>query len=562
MKASFHDRRRQEGASRRGWGKTARGIVSALLLAQLLALCGASSARAATAATYYWDTTAGTTLIGGAGTWDEGTTSNWVSATSGTLTPGTWAYDTVNPTVNDSTSTATNNTASFQTGGTYTVTLGGTIAPTQINVAKSSGGTATNLTLTGGTLNLGSGTNATIFSVDATSSLTVNSNVSIGGYGGVQNNRVSITMAAANLTINGNISQSTTTAATLRVSGNGATTGLTLGGTNTFTGGIDINNVAVTVTNGAALGSGGIGFGYNAATTNTLNANLSTAATFGQTLYMMGVGSNGTITAQITSGGTAAATFTGAMSFSNQLGASSLYAGHGNVSFVLGGTNTGNNTFQGAIINDNSGAGYTTALTKTGTGTWVLTGNNSFTGTTTVSQGTLMISDATGVGLAGTSGITVASGGTLSFGFANQVNTAATLTLSGGTLNLNASGNQTMGTLTLGQSSIIDFGAGSASEKLAFADSSGQSWSGTLTLLDFTVGSDSLNFGSSTGLTAAQLAEINLSGYTATSLDSLGNVVFAAVAVPEPPQWASLLLGAAALGALARVRRKSEANPA
>jgi fibronectin-binding autotransporter adhesin len=55
----------------------------------------------------------------------------------------------------------------------------------------------------------------------------------------------------------------------------------------------------------------------------------------------------------------------------------------GNRPFTLGGSNIGNNTFAGAITTN------VTSLTKASAGKWILTGANTYTGTTTISDGTL-----------------------------------------------------------------------------------------------------------------------------------------------------------------------------
>ena len=52
-------------------------------------------------------------------------------------------------------------------------------------------------------------------------------------------------------------------------------------------------------------------------------------------------------------------------------------------------TSTGNNTISGAI-----GSSNTPAVAKNGPGTWILSGNNAYSGTTTVSGGTLTLSGA------------------------------------------------------------------------------------------------------------------------------------------------------------------------
>ena len=61
-----------------------------------------------------------------------------------------------------------------------------------------------------------------------------------------------------------------------------------------------------------------------------------------------------------------------------------------NPTLTLTGTNTGYNTLA-PVIGDNSGA---TSLVKSGTGTWVLTGSNTFSGTTTINAGTLKLASA------------------------------------------------------------------------------------------------------------------------------------------------------------------------
>ncbi len=74
---------------------------------------------------------------------------------------------------------------------------------------------------------------------------------------------------------------------------------------------------------------------------------------------------------------------------------------------------SGSATFSG-ILRDGDGVGTdgTLALVKTGAGTQVLTGANTYSGSTTISGGELQIGDA-GSGQSGTGAVTVQSGGTL-----------------------------------------------------------------------------------------------------------------------------------------------------
>ncbi|HSH17076.1 MAG TPA: autotransporter-associated beta strand repeat-containing protein, partial [Verrucomicrobiae bacterium] len=58
---------------------------------------------------------------------------------------------------------------------------------------------------------------------------------------------------------------------------------------------------------------------------------------------------------------------------------------------TLGGNNTGDNAISGTIQNNNTGGNGLIALTKVDVGTWILSGDNTYTGITTVSGGKLLI---------------------------------------------------------------------------------------------------------------------------------------------------------------------------
>jgi autotransporter-associated beta strand protein len=116
--------------------------------------------------------------------------------------------------------------------------------------------------------------------------------------------------------------------------------------------------------------------------------------------------------------------------------------GSGTKTLVLGGTNTGNNSIA-AIPN---GASGTVSVTKSGTGTWILSATNSYTGATNVNAGKLVVNGnistsnlttvAPGATLAGNGSVgkTVING-TLSVGNSPGIMTFTdTLTLAGTTL--------------------------------------------------------------------------------------------------------------------------------
>jgi autotransporter-associated beta strand protein len=183
-----------------------------------------------------------------------------------------------------------------------------------------------------------------------------------------------------------------------------------------------------------------------------------------------------------------------------------------------------------------------TSLTKAGTGKWILSGTNTYTGATTVSAGTLLVS---GGGLTATTGLAV-SGGMLQLGASNVLNDAA-LTLSSGTLSTGATTgfNETLGTLDLNTAASLTLALGTGVHSLQFADSHLIDWSGsTLTITGWTglAGASGtagkIFFGNSAaGLTSGQLSQINFSGYSnGATILSTGEIV----AVPEPSTWALL----------------------
>jgi autotransporter-associated beta strand protein len=100
-----------------------------------------------------------------------------------------------------------------------------------------------------------------------------------------------------------------------------------------------------------------------------------------------------------------------------------------NKTIVLAGSSAGNGELAFNIDNvyDRKGKA-TTSITKSGTGTWTLSGKNTYTGPTTVTMGTLSFTNAQGLG--DKTEVTVADGATLALNFKGEMHISK-LTLDG-----------------------------------------------------------------------------------------------------------------------------------
>jgi rhamnogalacturonan endolyase len=168
--------------------------------------------------------------------------------------------------------------------------------------------------------------------------------------------------------------------------------------------------------------------------------------------------------------------------------------GNYTATYVVGSRNT-DATFAGFITDGTSPS--LTAITKTGTGTWTLSGACTYTGATLISSGTLKLAGS----LAGTSGVTAGSGGTLNLTGGSITSTTVTIQ-SGGFLTGSGTitGNLTnAGTIVCGTgSNLIVNGNLTNTGFMQFTSGSGIQCSGTFTnsgTLDLTTGLQSLPAG-------------------------------------------------------------------
>ncbi len=176
----------------------------------------------------------------------------------------------------------------------------------------------------------------------------------------------------------------------------------TLSGANSYSGVTTISGGILSV---GTVANGGTSSGIGAATSMVQSLVIDggtlqfTGSTDQSTNHLFTIGSGGA---------TIDASGTGALSLNNTNNLA--VAGSTTHSLTLTGSNTGANTLSPAIVDNGVLA---TSLTKSGAGNWMLSGANTFTGTTTISAGTLTLGNALALQ---NSTLTAPASGGLSFG--------------------------------------------------------------------------------------------------------------------------------------------------
>jgi len=247
----------------------------------------------------------------------------------------------------------------------------------------------------------------------------------------------SISATSGDITVGGVISQDATPRS-LQITG--ASHVVTLTGSNSYTGPTTIATSATLSTNLLANVGSNSGIGKGDGTSAATNAaslviNNSTfkytgAAVSTDRLFTLG-----------TTGGTIDSSGAGAITFSSS-GAILSSTTAARTLFLTGSTGgTFNPTW------DNAQATGANNLSKSGAGTWVLAGNNGYTGNTTVSAGTLTLTGTQ------TSGSYTVSGGTLKISASERMANTAVLSATGGTFDLQGF------TETIGQINLLTGGS-------------------------------------------------------------------------------------------------------
>jgi fibronectin-binding autotransporter adhesin len=175
-------------------------------------------------------------------------------------------------------------------------------------------------------------------------------------------------------------------------------------------------------------------------------------------------------------------------------------------------------------------------LTKIGSGKTILAASNDFTGAVQVSAGVLELASTVGGAAATTGSVSVASGATLLLSQSHQVNNAASVSLSGGTIQRGAGVSEVFGNLNITTGSFLDFGTGVTGNMTFGTYQNNTTPSALLTLNNFLPG-NSFTFSSTSFSTNSVGTYFDFgTGYVGSSISSTGST-FTITAIPEPSTY-------------------------
>jgi fibronectin-binding autotransporter adhesin len=301
----------------------------------------------------------------------------------------------------------------------------------QTNIANSLPSTATLNILGNGILQFANTANQTIDGLNGSSAAVMR--IIVGG-------RPSLTLGAANGS-GAFAGQIQNVISSLTKLGTGTQV---LSGANTYVG---VTRISGGVLSTPLLANGGTASGIGASSSAAANLVLD-----GGTLQYTGAGADTdrqfTLT---TNGGGIDASGSGALNVTSTAGVT--LSGAGARSLTLTGTNTATNTLA-APLGDSGGA---SSLVKAGTGTWRLTGNNSYTGGTFINGGTLLVANNANLGDA--AGRLTLDGATLNTTATLAMTRPVTLTTSGRFMT-DAGTTATLGGAISGAGGLVKQGAG------------------------------------------------------------------------------------------------------